>query len=133
MPGDDRQIKQVHAELRVLKRMTETIMVDTGKLLAEVARERGELASWKALSAAKDKMLADTSAALKEATDKIAATGADTAALEKVQADLDKAADDLRNDNDEAEAAIKANSGQGQASGGAPLPANPPPSGATGL
>jgi hypothetical protein len=86
----------------------EKIMIDTSKILAEVARERTELASWKALSAGKDKVIADTAAALKVATDALAASGADTAALAQVQADLDAAATDLKNDNDEAEAAIKA-------------------------
>jgi hypothetical protein len=100
------------SELRKLLRLViskqEKIMIDTSKILAEVARERTELASWKALSAAKDKVIADTAAALKAATDALAAAGTDTAALAQVQADLDKAATDLKNDNDEAEAAVKA-------------------------
>jgi hypothetical protein len=87
----------------------EKIMVDTTAILAEVARERTELAGWKTLSAGKDKVIADTSAALKVATDALAAAGADTAALAKVQADLDTAASNLKNDNDEAAAAIAAN------------------------
>lgn len=86
-----------------------TIMIDTSKILAEVARERTELAGWKTLSAGKDKILSDTSAALKVATDALAAAGVDTAALAKVQTDLDAATADLKNDNDEAETAIKAN------------------------
>ena len=87
----------------------EKIMINTTAILAEVARERTELAGWKALSAGKDKVIADTSAALKTATDALAAAGVDTAALAKVQADLDQAANDLKNDNDEAAAAIGAN------------------------
>lgn len=94
---------------RKLDHLTETIMIDTSKILAEVARERTELSGWKTLSAGKDKVIADTSAALKTATDALAAAGADTAALAQVQADLDKAATDLKNDNDEAAAAIAAN------------------------
>lgn len=87
----------------------ETIMINTTAILAEVARERTELAGWKTLSAGKDKIIADTAAALKTATDALAAAGADIAALAQVQADLDKAAGDLKNDNDEAAAAIGAN------------------------
>lgn len=83
--------------------------IDTSRILAEVARERTELASWKTLSAGKDKLIADALAQLKTATDALAASGADTAALAKVQADLDQGASDLKNDNDEAETAIKAN------------------------
>ena len=79
-------------------------MIDTSRILAEVARERTELASWKTLSAAKDKVIADQAAALAAA---IAAN--DPAAIAKVQADLDQAATDLKNDNDEAEAAVAAN------------------------
>lgn len=83
--------------------------IDTSRILAEVARERTELAGWKTLSAGKDKLIADALAALKVATDALAASGADTAALAKVQADLDQGAADLKNDNDEAETAIAAN------------------------
>ncbi len=87
----------------------ETLMIDTSRILAEVARERTELAGWKTLSAGKDKLIADALAQLKTATDALAAAGADTAALAKVQADLDQGAADLKNDNDEAETAIHAN------------------------
>lgn len=90
--------------LRLIIRNQEKIMIDTSRILTEVARERTELASWKALSGAKDKVIADQAAALATA---IAAN--DPAAIAKVQADLDQAATDLKNDNDDAEAAIAAN------------------------
>lgn len=79
----------------------ERIMIDTSKILAAVAQERTELASWKALSAAKDKVISDQAAALSAA---IAAN--DPAAVAKVQADLDQAATDLSNDNADAAQAI---------------------------
>lgn len=109
-------VSEVNARIDELKglsnfiiRKLESIMIDTTKLLAEVARERTELASWKALSAAKDKAMADVAASLKTATDALATAGVDTTALAKVQADLDQAATDLKNDNDDAEAALAAN------------------------
>ena len=83
----------------------ETIMIDTTRILAAVARERTEAASLRALNDAKDKIIADTAAALKAAMD----AGSDPGALAKVQADLDKAATDLDTDSDAADAAIKAN------------------------
>lgn len=99
------EVRAEIAQLRdLIHRRTESIMIDTSRILAEVARERTELASWKALSAAKDKVIADQATALAAA---IAAN--DPAAIAKVQADLDQAANDLKNDNDEAEAAVAAN------------------------
>lgn len=82
----------------------EKIMIDTSKILAAVAAERTELASWEALAAAQTKVISDQAAALKTA---IAAS--DPAALAQVQADLDKAATDLSSDNAAAAAAITAN------------------------
>lgn len=82
----------------------ETIMIDTTRILAEVARARTELASYKALSDAQTQVISDQAAALKAA---IAAN--DPAAIAQVQADLDKAAVDLSADNDAAAQAIAAN------------------------
>lgn len=98
-PWDDMQRK-----LDFVIENLRSIMIDTSKILAEVARERTELASWKTMNAAKDKVIADQAAALAAA---IAAN--DPAAIAKVQADLDQAANDLSADNAEAEAAIAAN------------------------
>lgn len=78
--------------------------IDTSKILAEVTRERTELAGWKTLLAglvATNKQLSiDLAAAI--------ASG-DPVALAKVQADLDQATADLSSDNDDAAAAIAAN------------------------
>ena len=79
-------------------------MIDTTKLLAEVARERTDSASLRALVTANSTAIADLSAQLAAA---IAA--GDPAVLAQVQADLDKVASDLSLDNDAAEAAIAAN------------------------
>lgn len=103
------QLYAFQHKLDLVTQNQETIMISTANILAEVARERTELAGWKTLSAGKDKVIADTSAALKVATDALAAAGVDTAALAQVQIDLDQAAANLKNDNDEAEAAIGAN------------------------
>lgn len=98
------RLRSVERNLDLINQNMESIMIDTSRILAEVARERTELASWKALSAAKDKVIADQATALAAA---IAAN--DPVAIAKVQADLDQAAVDLKNDNDDAEAAIGAN------------------------
>lgn len=79
-------------------------MIDTTRILAEVARARTELASYKVLSDAQTQVISDQAAALKAA---IAAN--DPAAIAQVQADLDKAAVDLSADNDAAAQAIAAN------------------------
>ncbi len=79
-------------------------MIDTSKILAAVAAERTELASWETLAAQLTKVIADQATALAAA---IAAS--DPAAIAKVQADLDQAATDLSTDNAAAAAAITAN------------------------
>lgn len=83
----------------------ETIMIDTTRILAAVAKERTENASLRALVDAQTKIMTDTAAALKAAMD----AGNDPAAIAKVQADLDQAATDLETDNDATDAAVKAN------------------------
>lgn len=103
-PHTEARLRAMEQSLGLIHRNQETIMIDTSRILAEVARERTELASWKAMSAAKDKVISDQAQALKDA---IAAN--DPAAIAAVQADLDAAATKLSADNDEAEAAIKAN------------------------
>lgn len=108
-PEVNAQLYTFQHRLDLINQRISQMAIDTSKILAEVARERTELASWKTLSAGKDKLIADAVASLKVATDALAASGVDTAALAKVQADLDQGAADLKNDNDEAEAAIKAN------------------------
>lgn len=110
-PWDGAQPRDIEIRemLRFIIERIDQMGIDTSKILAEVARERTELAGWKTLSAGKDKLIADAVAALKVATDALAASGVDTAALAKVQADLDQGASDLKNDNDEAAAAIAAN------------------------
>lgn len=90
---------------RKLDSVQETIMIDTTKILAAVARERTENASLRALLDAKDKIITDSAAALKAAID----AGGDPVALAKIQADLDQAATDLDTDSDATEAAINAN------------------------
>lgn len=96
------EVMAVQAEtLDLIVTNQEAIMINTAQILAEVAREHTELASWKALSAAKDKVISDQAAALAAA---IAAN--DPAAIAKVQADLDQAATALKNDNDDAAAAV---------------------------
>lgn len=82
----------------------ESLMIDTSRILAEVARARTELGSWQALATALTKTIADQAAALKSA---IAAN--DPAAMAQVQADLDTAATGLSADNDAAAAALVAN------------------------
>jgi ABC-type transporter Mla subunit MlaD len=92
---------------RLLSDNTETleiVMIDTSKMLAAVAAERTELASWKELSAQQTKAIVDAAQALKDAT-----AAQDPAALAAVQADLDKAATDLSADNADAATAIAAN------------------------
>lgn len=104
---DDSDLSEVKAGIKELRGLIhqkmELLMIDTSRILAEVARERTELASWKALSAAKDKVIADQAEALRKAI-----ADSDPVAMAQVQADLDKAAGDLKNDNDEAEAAVAA-------------------------
>lgn len=79
-------------------------MIDTSKILAAVAAERTELASWQGLATQLTGVIATQAAALAAA---IAAS--DPAAIAQVQADLDKAASDLSTDNAAAAAAIAAN------------------------
>ena len=79
-------------------------MIDTTKLLAEVARERTDSASLRALIVANSTAISDLAAQLAAA---IAAN--DPVAIAQVQADLDKAAADLALDSDAAEAALAAN------------------------
>lgn len=79
-------------------------MIDTSKILAAVAAERTELASWKTLSDQLTKVIADQATALASAI-----ANSDPAAIAKVQADLDQAATDLSTDNAAAAAAITAN------------------------
>lgn len=98
------RIDELRGLAHLIIRKQDDIMIDTSRILAEVARERTELASWKALSAAKDKVISDQAAALA-----VAIAANDPVAMAKVQADLDQAAIDLKNDNDDAEAAIAAN------------------------
>jgi hypothetical protein len=87
-----------------LGRMESKMAIDTSALLAAVAQERTELASWKALAAAQTKALQDAAAALAAAN-----AAGDPAAQAAVQADLDKAASDLSSDNADAASAIAAN------------------------
>jgi peptide deformylase len=82
----------------------EKIMIDTSAVLAAVAQERTELASWKTLVEGMSATMKDLAAQLAAA---IAAN--DPVALAAVQADLDKAASDLNADNADAAAAIAAN------------------------
>lgn len=79
-------------------------MIDTSKLLAEVARERTDVSSLRALADAQNKAMGDLS---KQLADAIAAN--DPAAIAQVQADLDKATTDLATDNAATEAALAAN------------------------
>ena len=80
------------------------IMIDTSKILAAVAQENTELKSWEAL-------VDGLTATMKDLSTQLAAAivANDPAALAQVQADLDKAAADLSADNQEATAAITAN------------------------
>src|ERR1700704_359874 len=87
----------------VLTRL-ESSMIDTSKILAEVAREKTESASLRTLVSGMAASMTDLSAQLKAAI----ASG-DPAALAQVQADLDKATTDLSTDNDATAAAITAN------------------------
>lgn len=97
-------LREINRRLAISNENEESIMIDTTRILASVAKERTENASLRALIDAQNKILADNAAALKAA---IAAN--DPAALAKVQADLDQAATDLDTDNDATDAAIKAN------------------------
>lgn len=105
---DDRRHTETVGLLKTIianqKSNTEKIMIDTSKILAAVAAERTELASWEALAAAQTKVIGDQATALAAA---IAAS--DPAAIAQVQADLDKAATDLSADNAAAATAISAN------------------------
>lgn len=103
--GNARLSQQLRQIATYNERMSE-MAIDTSRILAEVARERTELASWKAMSAAKDKLIADQADALRKAME-----ANDPVAMAQVQADLDKAAADLASDNAEADAAIKATPG----------------------
>ena len=82
----------------------EKLMIDTSAILAAVAEENTELKSWKALvdglTTTITKLSQDLAAAI---------ANSDPAALAQVQADLDKAAQELSADNTEAQAAIAAN------------------------
>lgn len=94
----------IHHLLKIIIANQEKIMIDTSKILAAVAAERTELASWKALADQLTKVIADQAAALAAAI-----ANSDPAAVAKVQADLDQAATDLSTDNADAAAAITAN------------------------
>lgn len=87
----------------------ETTMIDTSKILAEVAREHTVNGSLRALVTGLNQTVKDSAAQLKDAIDKLAAQGADIAAATLVQADLDAAATTLSLDNAETEAKIAEN------------------------
>lgn len=103
------QLCRIERMLGDILEKQETIMIDTSKLLAAVARETTANASLRALVAANTQVQADSAAKLKTAIDALAAAGADTAALAQVQADLDTATKNLSVDSDQSEAALAAN------------------------
>lgn len=83
---------------------TESIMIDTSKIIAAVAAERTKVDSLIALANGQSVTMKDLSAQLAAA---IAA--GDPAALAQVQADLDKASSDLDTETAAVTAAIDAN------------------------
>lgn len=107
--GAHRSIAELYALGLAIFTRSETIMIDTTKLLAAVAEERTESASLRALVAANTAALTDISAKLKTATDALAAAGADTAQLAQVQADIDQATADLSADSASSKDAVAAN------------------------
>lgn len=98
------RLERIECMLGQVLRNQENEMIDTSKMLAAVAAERTELASWKTLAAAQTQALKDAAAALAAAN-----AANDPTAQAQVQADLDKAASDLSADNADAAAAILAN------------------------
>src|SRR5258708_3851777 len=87
---------------------TESIMIDTSKIIAAVAAERTKVDSLIALANGQSVTMKDLSAQLAAAI----ATG-DPAALAQVQADLDKASSDLDTETAAVTAAIAANTPPG--------------------
>lgn len=111
-----------------IQQKLETLMIDTSKLLAAVAREKTDNDSLRALVTANTQALSLISTQLADAIAKLDASGTDTAALAAVQADLDKAATDLSLDSDKTEAALAASVPQQNKAdlpGGAPVDAKP--------
>jgi len=91
------------------------LMIDTSKIIAAVAAERGKVDSLIALANSQSASMKDLAAQLAAA---IAAN--DPAAIAQVQADLDKAATDLDSESAAVQAALDANGNP------APAPAAPP-------
>lgn len=95
---------EVRTSLGSIDNKLRTIMLDTSKLLAAVAREKTDNDSLRALVEANTKAITQLSADLATAI-----ANNDPVAMQKVQDDLDKAATDLSVDSDKTEAALAAN------------------------
>ena len=98
------QLSWIIRGIGTIIRNMEKLMIDTSKVLAAVAAEKTKVDSLIALANGQ-------TAAMKDMASKLAAAIAanDPAAMAQVQADLDKAADDLSTETAAVSAAIDAN------------------------
>ena len=95
---------QIHSLLGALQSSVNQMQIDTSKLLAEVARQKTDNDSLRALVQAQTTAMAQISQKLADAIE-----AEDPVALQAVQTDLDKATTDLSLDSDKTEAALNAN------------------------
>ena len=98
------QLSWIIRGLGAITRQVERLMIDTSKVLAAVEAEKTQVASLIALANGQTAAMKDLAAKLADA---IAAN--DPAAMAQVQADLDKAADELGTETAAVSAAIAAN------------------------
>lgn len=111
------ELRRLNRFARAILQNTETTMVDTSKLLEAVERQKTESASLRELAKANHAALVEVKSKLADATAKLEQQGADTAALEKVQHDIDKAVADLDMDNAEVQEVLEANVDKSQQGG----------------